>query len=130
VIGVENTPGFEVSDRALDGRTQPIHLFRPGPDTSRPIPVAFPGRRRHRCADRMGHVVSIRASPLRRPGVSASAKADEGPVGGQGYRVRPDERRASRRAVRERSRSRAGCAGYRAGSSSACGGARISMVGK
>src|ERR1035437_8279508 len=26
VTGVENTPGFEVSDRALDGRTQPIYL--------------------------------------------------------------------------------------------------------
>ena len=26
VIGVENSPGFEMSDRALDGRTQPIYL--------------------------------------------------------------------------------------------------------
>jgi hypothetical protein len=50
-----------------------------GPDTGQPVPVAFPGRRRHRCADRMDHAVSI--------GASASAEADEGPAGGQGHRV-------------------------------------------
>src|ERR1035441_9895820 len=59
VIGVENTPGFEVSDRALDGRTQPIYL---GIEFLLPV-KQFPALRLLKRGDEARALITLVADP-------------------------------------------------------------------
>ena len=59
VIGVENTPGFEMSDRALDWGTQPIHL---GIEFLLPV-KQFPALRLLKRGDKARTLVALVADP-------------------------------------------------------------------
>src|SRR5271165_3325186 len=59
VIGVENTPGFEMSDRALDWSTQPIHL---GIEFLLPV-KQFPALRLLKRGDEARALVALVADP-------------------------------------------------------------------
>src|ERR1035438_2212643 len=59
VIGVENTPGFEVSDRTLDWRTQPVYL---GIEFLLPV-KQFPALRLLKRGDEARALIALVADP-------------------------------------------------------------------